>query len=240
VGLQSTEGSTFGDSKFAVGNRVTNEDYAPFHLHFALSFVALVAEIGGRAANRKKRFLLLVIVLAEGLFFCAVSRWQIWITRLLIPLAMLFSVWLGVVISANLRPRLWRFATTEAIVAMAFCSCAPVLFCNDLKRLLGQPNNVFDTSRELMLFASNPSIAEEQTFVCLELSKLSSKLNRPVQLGVVAHEDNYEFPLWTLGKARVWPLVNLDHLPQRNFLDAVYIVDGQSSSLHLLQNTDVK
>jgi hypothetical protein len=236
VGLREISGTTYGDSEFVVANRVMNEDYAPFHLHIGIFIVALVYQLRFRDVNRERQFLLLAILVAEGLLFCSVSRWQIWITRLFIPLVMVSSVWIGVVVSANVSPKIWKISVVETLVSIMICSCFPVLLCNDLKRLVGSPNNVFETSSELILFASNPAMAEEQGFVCEELSKLSLKLERPVQLGFAASEDSYEYPLWTRGKSRVWPLVNMDDFQRMDFLDAIYVVDGQGSSLHLLRN----
>lgn len=230
VGFKSHVGTTFQDVPFALCGRVLNEDFAPFHVHIAIACIAIVSAcIGGlvRPTISRANWIVLAIVAVDGILFFAISRWQIWITRLLIPLAMLASPWIGTAIMEPIRRPFVRARTLELVVAVLFFYCLPAMITNELKRFIGHPNNVFESPRSQLLFSSNPALREELQSVCDVLREISQNQGHRVKLGLLVHGDNYEYPFWIDGNAEVSHLAN-SQIAAIEGLDAIYASGKQS------------
>jgi 4-amino-4-deoxy-L-arabinose transferase-like glycosyltransferase len=145
VGLNVDDpNTTFPETHFDLTNYITHEDYAPnpLHLIFVLpSMVLLGREMVWSSRNSALCRVVRaysVTVLLGGVLFCAMLRWQPWITRLQLP----FFVLMGPAVATILAARLTR----RWIILAGFClvlAGLPSVLLNHRRPLLGQPAPIF-------------------------------------------------------------------------------------------------
>lgn len=177
-------------SRFFVPGLSTYEDTAGNPLHLGLIFIAtLFLGLNKRLRQRKSLhlFIYFLVVLAGFLLFCFLFTWSDKRCRLHLPIFILFSPWVGLVLSKSLNYRI-----TNVLALIIIVLSHPWVFNNSTRPLVGQKS-----------ILTTPRI--EQYFIT------QSKLNKPFKdvadfvksqrcsnIGLVFTNISFEYPLWVL------------------------------------------
>lgn len=133
-------GTTFAGHPFQIWQGATQEYIATNLQQIIVLLVAILALLARRAALSRDTGPYGAALVAGFLLFCAVVKWQPWISRLTLPLFVLVAPLSGVLLSFVPRQRLITLAAVLAVVA------TPWLLFNLDKPVLG-PESVFAKSR---------------------------------------------------------------------------------------------
>ncbi len=169
-------------------HRCTHEDYSANFGHLLVLVLGLVAmPFWRRLWWTRSQWAYATVVAAMALLFCGVLRWQIWGTRLHLPVfvlaAPLLGIWLG---------NLPRWAGGMLVAGLALYGGFFVVQ-NDSHRLLGPPSNVFRTSRIEQYFFNRPPLQAPM----VEVARLLAE--RHIQrIGLMMEGNSWEYPLWPL------------------------------------------
>ncbi len=128
-----------------------------------------------------------VSVTGAFLLFCLYLRWQPWHSRLHLPFFVLWSPFIGVVLSNIPKHKI----INSVFVFIIFASLSYVFFSNARPLLRGK--NIFNTTRIDQYFKTRPEIKETY----MRMSKAvndSGCSNVGLSLGV----DDWEYPFWVL------------------------------------------
>lgn len=145
IGIDMSDpGTTFQNTRFSyLPRNVLSGDTAPNPLQMALVFMAgavLVAHRRrpGSAATPAVLPYYFGAVVFGGVIFCAMLRWQPWITRLQLPFFILIAPAAAAVLSQHV-PRRWLLAGGACLVVAA----VPFVICNQERPLYGDPVRPF-------------------------------------------------------------------------------------------------
>lgn len=191
VGIDANDPGTTWGGVFLISPRVLNEDYAPAPLHVLLlagiAAVLIVELVRRKRITHRDALVLAVVLLVQLLLFCVILRWQVWHTRLHLPLLMLACPVIAAVVGQRLKER-----AVLPLAAVLTLASLPWLVWNQTRPLLGQ-DNVRDLSPSLQYFNSWPPAADRY------LPAVEALKQQPwTHLGLVVGEDSYEYPLWRL------------------------------------------
>ncbi len=176
--------------------QLLHEDYAPntlpaWLLLFTLAALVLPSLTPGRHASsatlrRRKIFAGLWILLF--VLFSVVLRWQIWHSRLLLPLFVLAAP----LIACWMAERRAGIRVAAALLLMA--GAMPLLLFNRSRPVLGS-DSMFNKSRVEQYFVNRPELLEPYQ----EAARL---INSHSANNVVLYfsGDSWEYPLWALSK----------------------------------------
>jgi len=129
-----------------------------------------------------------LLLVACWLLFGALLRWQIWHSRLLLPLAVLAAPWLGIWLSRQ------RFGFRVAAALLLVLGVLPALLANRSRPLIG-PDSILTTSREEQYFANRPEVYEGYRQAAEALREHGAQHTLLYLSG-----DSWEYPLWVLAK----------------------------------------
>jgi len=190
--------TTYGGMDYAYNYINASEDSAPNPAHFFLAFIAgtlfTVSALRGRRDTRQTVYLLVIV--ATFVTFSALFKWQIWHTRLLTPLFILFTPWIAVVMGRWPRPLTDGLAVVLLLLALPY----PLLNCNRPLVSAALPPftcgraTVFAPSDEAA-FNSRPGLREPYRAVADALNDEAC-----VNVGLLLDEDAWEYPVWTLAE----------------------------------------
>ena len=186
AGLRTADqGTRYYGIPFTVGWS-TEEDLASYPVHtLAICFLLLVTLLrvpplrGLRAAY-------VGAGVAAFLIFASYLRWQPWINRLDMPIAMLWTPVIAVAITS------WhRFVFLPAV--LIFGCLAPIfVFHNTTRPLVGHAN-VFNRSAETVLFANRGNVSAPYDAATKIIQHRHAK-----RVGLIEGVDDWEYPLWRL------------------------------------------
>jgi hypothetical protein len=175
--------------------RSQNEDYAGNPIHFLLMPASLIL-IAGRIRKHKSGDTLrltiwyAILIIADFLVFSALYKWQIWGSRLQLPIFVAWAPVIGVALDGD------KFYITRNIVTL-------VLLLSSLGSLLSNPSrpvipdkdghSIFRTARENQLFANFPEV--EKGFLSI-IAAVKETDCRNVGLVIDSHDPDY--PFWAL------------------------------------------
>lgn len=212
-------------SKFQFSSLINQEDFAgnPFHL-----LLIIFSIIGfGLFWKRKKLpvFPLLnyILCLIGGfLIFCIVLAWTPFNSRLQLSLFVLFSAFVGCVVSQIWKPRLLNYI---AIATLVFSS--PWIFFNEFRPLIansklidtGEVVNIFNTNRTDQYFVSRPDLKTPFK----EASELL-KSQECSDIGLVL-VNSFEYPLWVLLQQDNKKHFHFQHIAVNNISANLYQAD---------------
>ena len=212
--------TTFPETHFDLPNYITHEDNAPNPLHFILVLVSIV--LLGREMVWSSRNSALcrvvrvysVTVLLGGLLFCAMLRWQPWITRLELP----FFVLMGPAVATILAARLTR----RWIILAGFClvlAGLPSVLLNHRRPLLGQPAPIFGYHVYLAPNILNADIwqkmfeGDTRRYISYRdaVARIADRAAGGV--GLMLGGDTWEYPFWRmLNEDRSRVPVHIEHV----------------------------
>ena len=182
-------GSTFGDNKFKM-HRIVREDCAGNLWHVLLMPTLFAAffcvrnkfrwEVAGYVA---------AIIVGFGLF-CMALKWQMWTSRLQLPLFLLAAPTIAI---AVYRLTNGRTAVLGALVLLLGVSAWEPALKNLSKRLASSSQSIFSEPRIEHYFGASPNLASEyQAALQVAQSQGSDSI------GLCLGADAIEYPLWVL------------------------------------------
>jgi hypothetical protein len=185
--------TTYGATQFSVRQASNGEDTAGNPLHFALLIGVAVVVAASHRYRRSPLGAYLLCLVAGFLLFSLLLRWQPWNSRLMLPLFVLGSAAAGVVLGD--LPRRVPLAVLAIGLAVA---TTPWLMANRSRPLIASAAlqtspSILATSRTDQYFAKRPEL--EQPYRSAAALITARKARR---VGLVSHEDAWEYPLWVL------------------------------------------
>ncbi|MBI1192623.1 MAG: hypothetical protein GC205_05555 [Bacteroidetes bacterium] len=177
-----------------------HEDYAPNMMPAWLLVVGFASVLVTRLARRARERLgeespalismgsYVLLLLASWVLFSALLRWQIWHSRLLLPLAVLAAPWLGFWLSRQ------RFAVRVAAAFLLVLGVLPALLANRSRPLLG-PDSILVTPRQEQYFVNRPEVYEGYREAAAALREHGAQHSLLYLSG-----DSWEYPLWVLAQ----------------------------------------
>ena len=120
----------------------TFEETAGNPIHFWLLLLAAVVCLSSRSLRRNKYIVsYLTTILFSFLLFCLLIKWQIWHSRLHLPLFVLISPFIGIVISNKYHKNI-----ANVIMIILIQTSLVYVLLNDFRPLVGE-QNIFTTNR---------------------------------------------------------------------------------------------
>jgi hypothetical protein len=128
------------------------------------------------------------VVACFGSFFlfAAYLRWQPWVNRLDLPLALVWAPVIGVVVAA------WhRYLVLPA--ALVFAWMSPHIIRDNYDRMLGGPRSVLTLPQDQIMFTSRPDLQAgyEQAAAIIKAAHATT-------VGLITDVDDWEYPFWSL------------------------------------------
>ena len=166
-----------------VVQRPLHEDYAGNPLHLVLLLVAGGALVFSGPGPVRAYVAALALSAAA---LCIGLKWQVWISRLQLPLFVLACPLIGVA-AGRLAPRVGRVCGALLLVA-----ALPWVLRNETRRLLG-PGSVFATPRVEQYFANQPALLGPYRHAARAVAATGC-----AEAGLIAGGNDFEYPLWVL------------------------------------------
>lgn len=180
--------------EFRIGPLQNHEDYAgnPIHLFLIVLCGAVLIDKARQEHVSVTHYFVLALFAAYLAFFLFL-RWNVWITRLHLPLFVLGASVIAVTLSESFLAR----ARTCIVVLLVVASQFALLY-NESRPLLGG-KSIFVVPRLEQYFRNQTDLFPQYSHAAFLLKdKLCS------QVGFLSqHEDSWEYPLWVL--LEVWP-----------------------------------
>jgi len=181
IGAQKTFGYVYSCPP---GSRVVfDEDYASSPLHVVL-IIVLPLLLWRMKPKREIWFYDACVIAGCSLFVCVI-KWQPWITRLHLPLLILFSPLIGVVMGRRKGLAVW---VSALLLAAAFWTIA-----SHQNRPLTGPNRLMQKDRRDYYFVKKRDAA-------LTFAKATNIINSSGcrDVGLLQSGNSWEYPLWAL------------------------------------------
>ncbi len=180
------ESNSWGD--FDIPPPSTNEDIAGNPFHFLLILIVFLSVLFSRGSAWILRNYVLLIV-AAFIFFCTLLKWQLFHSRLHLPLFLLSLPVAGLILE-KMRFTWLRVLITSVLVLAA----VPPLFLNERHPLVGR-KNIFNMSRSEQYFSYRKFMALPYV-----LSVKYAGARSTSDVGLLLGGDDWEYPLWILLK----------------------------------------
>lgn len=165
----------------------TSEDVAGNPLHVVLIIFAFIVVFAQRQPALLRFYSLAVI--ASFLLFCVLLKWQLFHSRLQLPLFLLGVPVVALAVE-KLRPRFF----IPFLIIFLVLSSVPPLFCNERHPLIGQ-KNVFNMPRTEQYFSYRKFMALPYVVA------VKYAVSHPASdVGLLLGGDDWEYPLWILLK----------------------------------------
>ncbi|MGD1839299.1 MAG: glycosyltransferase family 39 protein [Thermonemataceae bacterium] len=174
------------------GDFLYSEDYAPYTTYTILFFSTFLLALIYRESLSVVSWQYVGLLTFMGLLFCVVIAWQSFITRLTLSIYVLSTVWVGLVLSDLIR-RSSRYQVVEVLFAvLVSISALTHIYFSGNKRLVGE-KNLFNTPRDDYYFVHRPALKEGYEKSAKKIIARNYK-----KVGLVIHDDAWEYPLWKL------------------------------------------
>ncbi len=178
--------NSWGD--FEIPFSLTNEDIAGNPLHFVLVLFIFTAVLMSRKSSMLLKVYMLLILLGFGIF-CAFFKWQLFNSRLHLPLFLLSMPVAGFFLEKIQRR--WLVGVMTSVFVLA---AVPSLFYNERHPLVGKAN-VFNMNRTQQYFSYRKFMALPYVIAVKYAS-----LRCDSHVGLLLGNDDWEYPLWILLK----------------------------------------
>lgn len=189
--------TTWSGAEFHLPHLTFHEDSAAntIHLLLILGTITLFLKCKNLKTERNIGFYLISLV-CGFLLFSFLLKWQPWHSRLHLPLFVLFSAFVGVVLS---KLSYYKIANSISLVLIlssllwVFCNTSRPLLSN--KKILSPSNyeNIFNTSRIDQYFNNNSELRKPYIGATSFLN--SQKCSK---VGLSLGGDDWEYPFWIL------------------------------------------
>ncbi|WP_392531366.1 ArnT family glycosyltransferase [Nostoc sp. C117] len=183
-----------------------NENSAGNLVHLVLIIICVIIFID-RKYIRKQSYIsdYLIATISTFLLFCYFVKWQAWNSRLHLPVFVLFSPFIGIILSKFKKQKIAIF-----IIIFLLISSLPWVFCNRYRPILDS-NNIFQISRVEQYFSNRPYLKVSYT---RGVEFLNSQ--KCLNIGLSMGKDPWEYPLWVLLQQNNQQKVKIQHINVTN------------------------
>ncbi|MFY9488317.1 MAG: hypothetical protein WAP35_06440 [Solirubrobacterales bacterium] len=179
--------NTFGGIAYDVGKFGPHEDHAPNLILMLLGIAAVFAAIAVPAFRSRRRLAWALVIGVQVLLFCLLFKWQVWHSRLHLPVFVLIAPLAAVWLEKTRGSRL--VAGVLVLIALA----APVyLFYNYTRPLVG-PRSIVTNERSHQMFFPRRDIEAPYRAVVNAI-----KRDKRVDVGLIATFDDWIYPFHEL------------------------------------------
>lgn len=195
---------TWGE--FKIPEMSTNEDVAGNLMHAVLFCVLFVICMVRRDLRREEKLLpYFFTLIGSFILFCYLLKWQMFHSRLHLPLFVLFSPISGVVLTKIKNKKI-----IYLIVIILIMGALPYVLCNEKRPLIAK-RNIFNTKRTDQYFIYQPGRRRPymETVNFLHFIGCSD-------IGLIMGEDSWEYPFWVLLNEGVEQKARLKHVNVNN------------------------
>ncbi|OGW75506.1 MAG: hypothetical protein A2Z72_02835 [Omnitrophica bacterium RBG_13_46_9] len=203
--------TTWHLSKFNINGPSLYEGDAGNPLHLAIIILCVIISFKTRYKVRPIIAGYAGALLSAFVLFCLFLKWQPWHSRLHLPIFVLWSPFMGLVLSENVNERVLK-----AIIIAFIVFSIPWLFANGLRPFFGN-KSVFSVKRIDRYFVNRPSI-KNKYLKAAEKIKFGVGRNVGLYLGI----DDWEYPFWVLLKSGEGPPIRIEHIDVTNASSAMY------------------
>ncbi|MBN1678935.1 MAG: glycosyltransferase family 39 protein [Anaerolineae bacterium] len=194
--------TTLPGAKFAASTAYWGDSVAPNPAHLLIGLIAVLVFVlrRGWRTNRQTAACLLLIG-AECAVFCIVLRWQVWHSRLHLPIFMLLSAFVGVVIFA--RANAWL---RYGVALLLLITAVGPLTQNNFRPLIGD-DSILKQDRLMATFIAYPALKTPYLEVTDTISAQGCR-----DIGLVTAEGPWEYPLWPLLRQKSEGDIRIEHI----------------------------
>ncbi|RCJ39274.1 hypothetical protein A6769_05735 [Nostoc punctiforme NIES-2108] len=200
-----------------------HEDLSGNLMHFLLIIFSIVIYVVYVKQNQHNDLIkiYLVNICFSFIFLSLLLKWQPWASRLHLPIFVLFSAFIGTIISNVFNQRL-----VNCLGLIFILSCQPYLFYNASRPLLHNNkfvNNIngtiFSVDRTSQIFSNNSQL-KEPYIDAINFIKYKECYN----IGLLMNEDSWEYPFWIIANNSSKQLLNFEHINVKNLSSVKYRV----------------
>ncbi len=199
VGVDRLIGQDANDPRTSMNpyrvKRSQNEDYAGNLLHFLLipaSFILLAwrDRKGATDGEIKSSILFAIMLMAGFLIFCELYKWQMWGSRVQLPLFVAWAPLAGVALDGD---RFFR--GRNLVIVILLLSGVGSLLANPSRPILPDANgrSIFRTSRDEQLFANYPEVETGYLSIIAATKETGCR-----NVGLKIDSSQPEYPFWDL------------------------------------------
>ncbi len=164
------------------------EDIAGNSFHFWLALLAIIILFKSETLRKNKIFIAyLLATISSFLTFCILIKWQIWHSRLHLPVFVLMCPVIGIVLAQALNRKVSQYILIILLVA-----ASPYLLINET-RPIAATTNIFNTDRITQYFAARTDLQDDYINVVNLVNQNSCH-----EIGLIQRPDAWEYPLWVL------------------------------------------
>ncbi|MFP5270713.1 ArnT family glycosyltransferase [Coleofasciculus sp.] len=175
-------------SKFYVPALSTYEDTAGNPGHLLLTGISFLLLIINKQLRKDSRLVAYFIAVFAGfLLFCFLFTWSPWRCRLHLPVFILFSPFVGIVLSKSLN-----YKITNVIAVLLIVLSYPWVLQNSTRPLLGK-SSILATPRIDQYF-----ITQQQFQTPYEAAVKVTQSQSCSNIGLMLEGTSFEYPLWRL------------------------------------------
>jgi len=187
---------------FKLVPRQYHEDFAGNPIHLLLIGLSGVVLLGTAKRGRASIVQCYVLSLGAGyILLCISLRWNIWITRIHLPLLVLWTSAIAIALSEPMFARARTYIIVLLVVTAQY-----TLFYNETRPLIGA-NNIFAVPRLEQYFRNRPDL---QTPYRHAATLVQDK--RCAEIGLWLEGDSWEYPLWVLLQDRKIDGSRIEHV----------------------------
>ncbi len=214
-------GVEFNIPKISTPNIYLHEDLSGNLVHFLLIIFSIVIYLAYVKHNKYNDLIKIYLInlCLSFIFLSFLLKWQPWASRLHLPIFVLFSAFIGTIISNIFNPRLVNF-----IGIILILSCQPYVFFNASRPLLlnhkfvnNINDSIFSVDRISQLFSNNPKLKNPYIDA---INFIKSK--ECYSGGLLMSEDSWEYPFWVIANNSSKQLFNFEHINVKNLSSVKY------------------
>lgn len=170
-----------------------HEDFAPAPILLCLIIISIFIFLLSRKYEKKGDMLNYLIALISGfLLFCFIIRWQMWGSRLHLPIFVLFCPFVSIILS-QISQKTFAKLFVNTIILVVLLSGYKYVFDNSNRSLVGFLN-IFTRTRTSQYFGwTNQAIDYPKAAEVI-------KKHHFANVGILMNEFDMEYPLWILLK----------------------------------------
>jgi len=200
--------STWTGMHFHLSRHMWNdEDTAGNPLHVLLLLCAIAVFPFVRRRGDLELLLYVAAIVLGFIGFCAYLRFQVFHTRLLMPLLVIAGPFVAAVLGRRFGERSLEIGTGVLIAAAFAC-----IVSNHLHPFVGR-HSIFTASRTSLYFVSRPSLEEPYRAIARRVAEVRCR-----EVGLIIGANDFEYPLDVLIK-QVDPAIRIEVFPSAVSLD---------------------
>ncbi len=210
IGISADDArTTYWGVKFSVPFS-RHEDYTGNLVHLLLISACCLLYLLQRPRDREVGWYMLAI-LAAFVLFSFYLKWQLWNSRLQLPLFVLSASFTGLTIAKMRSTKIANLAMALLIVL-----ALPWVFYNFSRPMVGE-KSIFTTGRIEQYFSNRPEVYGPYYGAAQVLTDLHCS-----EVGLDIDWEDYEYPLWVLLQEKTDERVRLAHVNVTNISQKLY------------------